>query len=304
MNPDIAIIGGGPAGLQTAIYCASEGFSTVVVEKDKIGGQIRQTPLLENFAGQPAQGVSGPRFVGKMKRQALAMGAEFFSGDVNHLSVGGGVYGRNGRDTFAILPRVCIIASGAQWRALDEDSAGYLYRGPYASMREKQSGGRYVVIGGGNSAGQCIMQLAPIAKKITVLVRSGLRRMSQYLVDRIMGQAHISVVQGEVGSVSARSLITQDGRKIPFDKGYFCGGTVPNASFANSKIKRDSSGFVIVGKNKFSLQTTLDNVFAIGDVRSGVWRRSVGNAIADSNEVMAEIFRFLDTHTERRSSAD
>lgn len=306
---DIAIIGSGPAGLQTAIYCASEGFSTLVIERGEIGGQIRQTPLLENFAGQSARGVSGPTFVAKMKRQALAFGVEFVKDAVTSVRHGELRLFNRGR----IRPRIIVIASGATWRTLDIPGASLLKCGPYHSMRERKENASYVVIGGGNSAGQCIMRLARFARKITVVARSGLNKMSHYLQERIAESPAIEVLSGAMPlSVHDSGLLVRPHKNafkdhfLPSAHTYFCGGTVPTSDFAKvGLVELDKDGFIITGKyGLLPLQTNIENIFAIGDVRANVWRRSVGNAVADANEVMAQIFRYLDTHTERRSSAD
>lgn len=309
IQTDVAIIGAGPAGLQAGIYSASEGFATVIIEKGNVGGQIRQTPKLENFAGQTPDGISGPKFASKMRRQCEALGVHFQFAEVN-----GFEFDDNGNATVILTDRngvalkvkasIVIIATGATWRKLEvpgvnENNGKCFHYGPYHSMRVEKHG-NYVVIGGGNSSGQAIISLAEHASKVTVLARSGLNTMSRYLINRINDSSNVKIVTDckieSVGNGNVTYSINGENHTIACDHIYFAGGMVPNTGFLPPQFERDNQGFIITGGNgRFSLQTSVPNVFAIGDVRSGVWRRSVGNAIADANTVISEVFRYLDT---------
>jgi thioredoxin reductase (NADPH) len=302
IQTDVVIIGGGPAGMQAGIYAASEGFSTVIIEKGELGGQIRQTPKLENFAGQSEKGVSGPTFVGRMKKQCEALGVHFIGGEVKILAeenntccvvmVSNGIKAK-------IYGRAVIIATGATWKQLDvpgvqEQLNKTFHYGPHHTMRVKK-GGSYIVIGGGNSSGQAIISLAEHAEKVYVLARSGLNSMSQYLINRISTSPNVDVITGQRIIAVHRDGITTNAARYYADHTYFAGGMKTNTQFVNGFIETDDNGFIITGKGEFSLQTSVPNIFAIGDVREGVWRRTVGNAIADANKVTAEIFRFFET---------
>lgn len=310
INADVVIVGGGPAGLQAAIYAASEGFSTVIIERDKVGGQIRQTPKLENLAGQNPNGVSGPKFAGTMKRQCDALGVHFQFGRVESVRKSDGVCcvivaNKNGVKV-ELNGRIVIVATGANWRKLDvpgvkEHLNKSFHYGPHHSMRVEK-GGRYVVVGGGNSSGQAIISLSNHAEQVTVLARSGLNNMSQYLIDRIEASDNVTVIQDSVSEVHADGVTTASGQRIKANHTYFAGGMVPNSDFVAGTLDLDEQGFIITGKGDFSLQTNIPNVFAIGDIRSDVWRKSVGNAIADANTVTSEIFRYLATKSVQLSA--
>lgn len=313
VTADVVIVGAGPAGLQAAIYAASEGFTTVVVERDKVGGQIGQTPKLENFAGQSEKGVSGPIFAAKMKRQAVALGVMFLAGNVTELRRQSSddccliMVNRNGVE-MELHSKVIILATGATWRKLDAhgvaDQFGKtFFYGPFMTMRVPH-GKRYTVVGGGNSAGQAIIALAEHAESVTVLARSGLSKMSQYLINRINAKANIKVEKEGVAEVHGDCVVTTGGNRVACDYTFFAGGMVPNSAFlVNSEVKLDNNGFILTGENgRLSTQTSVDNVFAIGDVRANVWRKSVGNAIADANTVTSEIFRYLETKTAELSA--
>lgn len=313
INADVVIVGGGPAGLQAAIYSASEGFSTVLIERERLGGQIGQTPKLENLVGQDAKGVSGPQFALKMKRQANALGVMFVQGNVNELQKKEGnvccvlLTNKQGV-TMKVDARIIIVASGATWRKLDVAGVAAqlgktFHYGPFMTMKVPK-GKRYVVVGGGNSAGQAIISLAEHAESVTVLARSGLSKMSQYLINRIQANPKVKIIRDGISDVNANGCITTGGQHIVADYTFFAGGMVPNTSFLmDGPLNLDENGFILTGVNtQFTTQTNIENVFAIGDVRANVWRKSVGNAIADANTVTSEIFRYLETKTAELSA--
>lgn len=309
IQADVVIVGGGPAGMQAAIYAASEGFSTIVIEKDKLGGQIRQTPKLENFAGQEAKGVSGPTFVNRMKKQCEALGVHFVQGEVEGLTDENNIccvlMVSNGTKA-KVYGKAVIVATGATWKKLDvpgvQEQLNKSFRyGPHHTMRVKK-GGRYIVIGGGNSSGQAIISLAEHAEKVFVLARSGLNNMSQYLINRIEASNNVEVIKGEQIIAVHHDGVTTNANRYYADHIYFAGGMTANTAGLQNKLELDNNGFIVTGKGKFSLQTNIPNVFAIGDVRSDVLRRSVGNAIADANRVIAEIFRYFETKTDELSA--
>jgi thioredoxin reductase (NADPH) len=135
-----------------------------------------------------------------------------------------------------------------------------------------------------------------------VLARSGLNNMSQYLIDRINASDNVTVYKETVAEVTATGVITSTGRQVKADHTYFAGGMTPNSDFLRGVIDTDENGFVKTGSGKFTLQTNIDNVFAIGDIRADVWRKSVGNAIADANTVTSEMFRYLETKSVQLSA--
>lgn len=303
---DVAIIGAGPAGLQSAIYTASEGLSTVVLEGKHIGGQIHDTPKLENFGGQSVDGVSGPTFTRKLHKQAAALGAEFQSVKVHRiLSSNQGV--RIVTDNTVMRARSAIIATGVTYNVpkiegLDARIAsGKAFVGPFRCMTvEKEKS--YCVLGGGNSAGQAIISLAEHAYRVVVLCR-GTIKMSAYLTERINSALNVEVFENVTVSAIERDgvrLDNENGRKFYINFTFVCTGNTPNTSnFAN--IDRDEQGFIKVDAE---YRTSLPGVYAVGDVRSGVKRRSVGNAVGDASGCTAYLHDHLISGKAPRSSAD
>lgn len=307
VTSEIAIVGGGPAGLQAAIYAASEGFDTIVIERGVIGGQIRQTPKLENFIGQSDKGVSGQVFINKAKNQAEALGARFIKGEVQNLNVTKGdccpILVKNGYKTEVRASKAIILAPGSTWRRLnvpgvDAHLNDTFHYGPFMTMRVDK-GLNYAVIGGGNSSGQAIITLAAHARKVYVIARRGLNMMSQYLINRIKAMPNVEVIEQEVSSVYKDYLVLTNRKKVRVNHTFFAGGTIPNTSFLPADIL-DDKGFIKTG-GQLATQTAIDKVFAIGDARSGVLRRSVGNAISDANTVMADIFNYINMRVARSS---
>lgn len=310
LTSDILIVGAGPAGLQAAIYCASEGFDTVVIERDTIGGQIRQTPRLENFIGQAAHGVSGPAFINKGRKQAEALGVRFVKGNVtglNRTDMDCCLWMmQDGYRVEAQAHKAVILAPGSTWRKLNVPGvARWLHHtfhyGPFHTMRVEK-GRRYVVVGGGNSSGQAIITLAEHAQKVYVAARSGLNMMSQYLISRITNMPNVEVINDvTVTRVYKNGVKLSNGRKLDAEHTYFAAGTAPNTSFLPGNML-DDSGFIKTGINgALSMQTVIPNVFAIGDARANVMRRSVGNAVSDANQVMSEVFAYINMRVARSS---
>jgi thioredoxin reductase (NADPH) len=303
VESEIVVVGAGPAGLQAAIYCASEGFQTVIVERDKVGGRILQTPKLENFIGQSPKGVSGPTFVRKARQQAENLGAMFVTGNVDRLEQYDGgcrLYMRSaGSATVEVrATRAIIIATGMQWDTLNIPGAtkhlnrSWFY-GPFMTMK-CDKGERYAVVGGGNSSGQAVITLAEHAQKVSVIARSGLSTMSKYLVDRIAALENVEIIVGStVAKVGAKGVTLTNGNKVEADKTFFNAAAKPNTEWLPSTLL-DKRGFIMTGGDgRQSLQTVIPNLFAIGDVRADVWRRNVGNAVSDANRVVSEVFNFV-----------
>lgn len=316
MQADVVIIGGGPGGLQAAIYCASEGLSTIIIEKDKIGGQIRETPLLENFAGLKAGGVTGQTFANTMKKEAASFGTQFVKAEVlsvdrygihNPIDSGDWRAVRTTAGTF--FGRVVVIACGARWAPVPMSGDVHsmmgreVYYGPYMA-RFVDKGKDYVVVGGGNSSGQAIIDLAAHARNVYVVLRSDLK-CSQYLYDRMMQNPRVQLLrQSECESIwreSDRCVLTvrrANGRQTDLhsDFVFLCAGTIPNSESFKHVLDTDDNGFILTGGfGKPSHETSLPGVFAIGDVRSGAPRRSVGNAIGDASAVASQIHAYLTT---------
>jgi len=287
---DVGIIGGGPAGLQAAIYTASEGLRTAIFEPSHLGGQIHDTPKLENFMGQNNRGVSGPDFINRIVAQCKEFGVTFLIEKVIKCSkegVNGSIYINNTKC------RAAICATGYRYKRPDcHDFDTYVNKqafiGPFRCMsvpRRKV----YCVIGGGNSAGQAIMSLSEHAQRVYVLTRSGVG-MSQYLVDRIKAQKNIVVrVDVTPTHMKIRSLLCSDGKAYDADYYFFCIGGIPSTEFLPANIL-DETGHV---KIKSNYETEIEGLYAIGDCRAGVRRHSIGTCAGDAAAATAYVHEYL-----------
>lgn len=301
---DVAIIGGGPGGLQAAIYCASEGLKTIVIEGTRIGGQIHDTPKLENFAGQVAGGVTGPEFTSRLHDQAAALGTDFAIDKIWRIRAGKQSLKLHADNSF-YSARCAIIATGVTYTVphiaglRHRMNEGKVFVGPFRCMSIER-GKRYNVMGGGNSAGQAIISLAEHAEQVNVICR-GQMKMSAYLQERILSSKNVKVyVNAEthgIGPVNFR--IGQNKMEVPYDYGFICTGNTPNTG--DFQVAKDEHGFI---KTDNEFRTSIPLVYAIGDVRSGVKRRSVGNAIGDAASCSAYLHDHLISGKAPRSSAD
>jgi thioredoxin reductase (NADPH) len=307
---DVVIVGGGPAAIQAAIAAASEGLKTVIIEKDKIGGQIGQTPLLENFVAA-AGGITGPTFATAMKAQAERMGTVIQKGqvfDIGHNDAGNVWLDLRGDAGYRVYGHTCILAMGNSWQDLNIPgvkegiTARTVHYGPVECLSTDVAGLDVAVYGGGPSAGQAIIELANRgAKKVRVLMRSVLN-MPQYLVDRINALPAVKLYEhttiqkvAPVGNTLGL-LITSDAKQKALagvSHLFMCSGLVPATGWLPEKIKRDEHGRILVGPAAGAasfLHTSMKQVYAIGDCRSGSTPR-VSAAIGDGAFVVTEIWK-------------
>lgn len=312
---DVLIIGAGPGGMQAGIAAASEGLKTLILERGTPGGQIGQTPLLENsvFANG---GITGPEFATMMRKQAEAMGVHFLKADAAYFGATHGelykrVYAAGGQ---ALKAHTVVLAMGNSWRELDipglKDAMarGPAFFGPVKSLGYNGLNGPCVVYGGGAAAGQAILALAdnPTVSRTHALMRSTLN-MPAYLVERIKAHPNITLHehtlitsafaprhddtaihvrftgQGEAGEVNATGL-------------FMCNGLTPATGWVKGTVATDEAGRILVGgEGRESLETNLSGVYAIGDCRAGSTAR-VGVAIGDGSMVVTNIWRYFKQH--------
>lgn len=318
---DVIIIGGGPAAIQAAIMGASEGMKVMVLEKDKVGGQIGQTPLLENFIASNG-GITGPQFADAMKAQAQAMGAVIRTGTALAFDqqTGGhfNVYFDDpiGQATAYEDTHSIVIATGNRWQDLDIPGIRLgiqertVHYGPVECLSVDPTDQDVAVYGGGPSAGQAIIALAGKARTVHVLMRSTLR-MPQYLVDKITHLPNVRLYEHTTikavvshpetpniqASLGIRALHGHDALPEDIDVMhlFMCSGLTPNTDFLPPEIQRDDSGHVLVGASVDAssfLGTSVDGVFAIGDCRHGSTAR-VSAAIGDGAHVVTELWKFF-----------
>jgi thioredoxin reductase (NADPH) len=323
---DVAVVGAGPAGLATAVYAGSEGLSVIVLDQKSFGGQAGASARIENYLGFPT-GISGMALAGRAFNQALKFGVEIaIPLEVSKLDCGEGTPS----DPFMleltsghkVRARSVVIASGARYRRppianLDMfEGAGISY---WASPVEAKlcEGEEIALIGGGNSAGQATVFLAPRVKQLHLVIRGdGLEAtMSRYLIDRIKALPNVELhtkteivalegdqVTGLTGAIF-RCKTTGETHTCPLRHIFLFIGADPNANWLEQCVDVDGKGFVItgskfadgngaIGRPPLPLETSRPNVFAVGDVRAGSTKR-VAAAVGEGAAVVAQIHSAL-----------
>lgn len=315
---DLVVVGGGPAGLAAAIYGASEGLSTVLLDAVAPGGQAAATSRIENFLGFPF-GVSGGDLIGQATLQALKFGVRVYA-PCEAVSLGGhtGDLEVTLSDGRVIHTRSVIITSGAAYRRLsvdrwsDFERAGIYYAATPLELRQV-TGEPVVVVGGANSAGQAALSLAANGSPVDLVIRGrdlG-ARMSSYLVDRLTEEPRIRIhresnVVGLGGDGALRS-VTIDTAGAVDARGLFCFiGADPATSWVGS-LDRDTDGFIrtgtdvavqslerwqSLGREPLPFETSTPRVFAAGDVRRGSMKR-VAAAVGEGSSAVASVHRAL-----------
>jgi thioredoxin reductase (NADPH) len=317
---DIAIVGAGPAGLAAAVYAASDGLETIVIDHEVPGGQASHTSMIENFFGFP-DGIGGAELARLAGRQAENFGAELMllrgiertAHDGERFSVGleGG---------HEITAPLMIAATGMAWRRLEADGVEELlgrgvYYGAGRSEAAQCSSDDVVVVGAGNSAGQAAMNLANTGARVAMVVRgdSLAKSMSAYLVERIEAhpgievrlEAEVSAVEEEEGRLVAVLVVDRDGagERLPAAALFICIGGAPCTEWAGgSGVRVGAAGFVLTGpdlihagrrpeewpleRDPLALETSVPGLFAAGDIRHGSPRR-VGGAVGDGAMAVA-----------------
>jgi thioredoxin reductase (NADPH) len=315
---DVAIVGAGPAGLAAAVYAASEGLSVIVLEARSFGGQAGASARIENYLGFPT-GISGQALMGRAYTQAQKFGTTLrIPVEVARMEC----VGTDEMPEFVlhmeggskIRSRTVVIASGARYRRPDlprlreMEGQGVWY---WASPIEARmcAGQEVVLVGGGNSAGQAAVFLSGHAAKVWMLVRSPdlSASMSRYLIDRIEAAPNIElrteteIIALEGGasgceSVTFRNKRTQESVACAARHVFLFLGAEPAVDWlSDCGVETDKAGFVCTGSDKHALETTLQGVFAIGDVRAGSVKR-VGAAIGEGAAVVAQIHGYLALH--------
>jgi thioredoxin reductase (NADPH) len=321
---DVAVVGAGPAGLATAVYAASEGLSVLVLDQRAFGGQAGASARIENYLGFPT-GISGLGLAGRAFNQALKFGAEIaIPLEASRLCCKDRSRGAraplrleltNGN---AVRSRTVVVASGVRYRrpsipnleAFEGNGVSYWASPIEAKLCEGQE---VALVGGGNSAGQAVVFLAPKVKHLHLVVRGpGLEAsMSRYLIDRIAALPNVTLHTGteivglegkDGGGLSAamfRDRATDETHTCPSAQVFLFIGADPNATWLDGCVAVDEKGFVLTGKAcpKTSrpiepLETSQHGVFAIGDVRAGSTKR-VAAAVGEGAAVVAQIHGVL-----------
>ncbi len=324
---DLAIYGAGPAGLSAAVYAASDGLRTALVERWAIGGQAGSTSCIENYLGFP-DGISGAELLAeRARRQAIKFGADILLGREGvrtELMPGKGV--GHLADGTQIVARASICATGVEYRKLglrneDRFRGAGVYYGAGASEAALVKGEHVYIVGGGNSAGQAAMHFAPTAARVTMVIRGDSLKetLSQYLIDRIHSVSNVEVMtRTEVVALDgAETLeeITLRNRDTPEERQakthwlFICIGGVPHTEWAAEVgVIRDEAGYLVTGldllrgrarpsawpldRDPYPLETSAPGVFAAGDVRHGSVKRCA-SAVGEGAMAVGFVQRYL-----------
>ena len=322
---DLVIVGAGPAGLAAAVYGASEGLRTLMLDRHGPGGQAGTSSRIENYLGFPA-GVSGSDLTRRALTQAQRLGAEFLVPlEVTGVSIDAGYKRLTLADGREIVTRTMLAATGMSYRehpadGVAEHAGAGVYYGAATTEAPAFAGLRVTIVGGGNSAGQGAMYLSRYAKDVQIVVRrdSLQNTMSQYLIDqiektdniRLRARTEIDRVEGDghVERVALTSLDDGVSRVEDADAVFMFIGTRPRSEWLPSAVLRDAKGFVLTGRDlsaadtyahvwkesrdPLPLETSVPGVFAAGDVRAGAMNR-VASAVGEGAMVVRLAHEYL-----------
>jgi thioredoxin reductase (NADPH) len=323
---DLAIYGAGPAGLSAAVYAASEGLKTIVIERFAVGGQAGSSPKIENYLGFP-DGINGADLADRARRQAVRFGAEL-------LIAREGVKGEFSRglrtgvldDGTRVVARAALCATGVEYHRLEVEGeerfrgAG-LYYGAGASEAELCRDQEVVIVGGGNSAVQAALHFVQFAKRVSLIVRGDSLKStaSKFLVDRALACSHVEVVPNTevvalhgdscLDAVTLRNNQTGETRTIQTHWLFVCIGGQPNTDWANEVgVTRDEAGYLVTGpdlatdghrpegwpldRDPYFFETNVPGLFAAGDVRHGSIKRCA-SAVGEGAMTVTLVHRYL-----------
>ena len=325
---ELAIVGAGPAGLAAAVYAASDGLSTVVIEADVPGGQASHTSMIENFFGFP-DGIGGAELARLAGRQAERFGAELvlLRGVVGSTGDASGAPSLQIDGGYEVTADTVIAANGMEWRRLEVDGVAELldrgvYYGAGRSEAARCAGERVVVVGAGNSAGQAVLHLARAGAKVTLIVRGDrlASKMSAYLVERIEPnplvdvrlETNVTAVHADGNELGAVTISDGTGKSEQLRAAalFLCIGGTPRTAWAGGAgVRVNQAGFVLTGsalledgrrpegwpldRDPLVLETTIPGLFAAGDLRSGSTKR-VAAAVGEGAMAAALVHRRLE----------
>ncbi len=327
---DVAIVGGGPAGLAAAVYGGSEGLRTVMIEREAPGGQAGTSSRIENYLGFPG-GVSGGDLANRALLQAKRFGTEIVvtreAQSIETRADGTHLLRLDGGATLSA--RAIVLATGVAWRELESDGADrFVGRGVYyGAARTEALGTRgkdVFLIGGGNSAGQAAMFFSNYARSVTLLVRGRSldASMSYYLIEQLRSKTNIFVetqttVSAVGGGAHVETVVTRNAtaetRERPADAVFAFIGADAQTAWLPPQIARDSHGYIVTGhdiadwasaRSPFALETSVPGIFAAGDVRSTSVKR-VASSVGEGSMAIALIHEYFaaTAQTDRRDRA-
>jgi thioredoxin reductase (NADPH) len=321
---DLAIVGGGPAGLAAAVYGASEGLHTVMIEREAPGGQAGMSSRIENYLGFP-MGLSGGDLARRAVVQAQRFGVEILSQEAVGVQTEGSYRMIKLADGNEISCHALMIATGVQWRRLEAPGVDRLqgagiYYGGGATEALSCKGEIVYVIGGANSAGQAAMNFAKYADRVVIVVRGSSlsSTMSQYLIDQIKEKPNIQVwpnasvseAHGEthLEEISFLCSDTNKLERVPATAMFIFIGALPQTDWLANAVERDERGFILTGpdliregqrpkgwaldRDPFLLETNVPGLFAVGDVRHGSVKR-VASGVGEGSVAVQFIHQYL-----------
>ena len=321
---DLAIVGGGPAGLAAAVYGASEGLHTVIVEREAPGGQAGMSSRIENYLGFP-NGLSGGDLARRAVVQAQRFGVEILSQEAVGVRTEGSYRILKLADGNEISCHALMIATGVQWRRLETPGVDRLqgagiYYGGGSTEALSCKGETVYVVGGANSAGQAAMNFSRYADRVVILVRGSslAATMSQYLIDQIQEtpniqlwtNASVAEAHGETHLEEISVLCSDTGKieRVPTNAMFIFIGALPRTDWLANVVERDDRGFILTGpdliwdgkrpkgwnleRDPFLLETNIPGLFAVGDVRHGSVKR-VASGVGEGSVAVQFIHQYL-----------
>jgi len=317
---DLVIVGGGPAGLAAAVYGASEGLRTVLVEREATGGQAGQSSRIENYLGFPA-GLSGSDLARRATDQARRLGAELLTvQDAVALRVEGAGRMVDLSGGGSLSANCVLIGSGVAYRQVAaprfaELTGAGIYYGSALTEARACGGQRVVIIGGANSAGQAAVYFSGYAAEVTMLVRgpSLERSMSRYLIEQLAALPNVTVrtgssavaAEGESGHLERLRVRGEDGEEsvLEADACFVFIGASPRTDWLEGVVARDERGFILSGldaagagwplkREPYLLETTVPGVLVAGDVRARSFKR-VASAVGEGSMAVSLIHQYL-----------
>jgi thioredoxin reductase (NADPH) len=321
---DLVVVGGGPAGLGAAVYGASEGLRTVLIEKFATGGQAGTSSRIENYLGFP-DGVSGGQLTDRARRQAVKFGAELLTTcEVNGIEVNGPARTVRMSDGSGIDTKAVILATGVAYRTLDQPGCAQMqgcgvFYGAALTEAEACKGQDIYIVGGANSAGQAAVYLAKYARSVTMLVRAPSleQSMSYYLIQQIGGIENIAVRtctevvealgDGHLEQLRLRDMNTGAVDTVEAQGLFIFIGAAPHTGWLDGVVTRDVKGFVRTGPDlteddldgwgldrlPYHLETSVPGIFAVGDVRFESAKR-VASAVGEGAMAVMLVHRYLE----------
>jgi thioredoxin reductase (NADPH) len=323
---DVAIVGAGPSGLAAAVYGASEGLKTLIIEKHAPGGQAGTSSRIENYLGFPT-GLSGADLTRRAVTQASRFGTEFLSPqEVSRIELKDQYKTIHFVDGSSVTAKSIVITTGVSYRQLETNglekfTGAGVYYGAANTEAHACKNEDVFIVGGGNSAGQAAMYLSKFARKVRIIIRKEDLRssMSSYLIDQIESTPNIEVLgKTEVIGVDGNDRLTkvhvqfQETNEVKtFDAAalFIFIGTKPFTEWTPEQLLKDSKGFIQTGRDLFQheqfkrawkfprepflLETSIPGIFAAGDARSGAMNR-VASAVGEGAMAISFVHRYLE----------